>query len=220
MLSLGTGKARTYDADIRMRKSGGTDFTVHDVQFDDESFQQPLYYDVRLTRWNSHRSSAGWAVELTHPKVIARTDEVKDISGRRDGAPVASPAPMSSQVPRWRMSFGHNLLTVNHMRRWFPKGERDRTLLGRLWPYAGVGAGIAVPNPLIEFDGEETSGFLVAGPALQALVGVQAEVAGPFSLYAEAKLQWAAIDVPLDGGGSSTADLWTTTFVVGFSVRF
>ena len=43
----------------------------------------------------------------------------------KNGQPVPSPAPISSQIKRWRASFGHNMLTANYMHRWFPFNDSE-----------------------------------------------------------------------------------------------
>ncbi len=220
-----TGKAHTFNSDISLRHpAAGTDLEVKDVGFDDESltFHPPPNYGARITYWTGKHKQQGIAVDFHHPKAIARTHEVKEITGVKNGVPVASPAPMSTAIERWRVAFGHNILTLNYMHRWFPKGRRDETLLGRMQPYAGIGVGVAIPSPLIQVDGVRVAdGYRIAGPAATAILGLNLDVWGPFSVYAEGKLNWTDLNLRFKSGvGESKTELWTTNILVGASVRF
>ena len=81
-LSFYTGKAHTFNSDIHVSQpSRGSDFTVRDVSFKDDSFtiEPPPNYGVRLTRWVGHCKTHGVQVDFQHAKAIARTNEVKTI---------------------------------------------------------------------------------------------------------------------------------------------
>lgn len=220
VVSVYGGTARTFNSDIRLQQPGGTDLTVHDVSFRDESFENVIYYGFRFTRWNSPTSPHGWAIDFVHPKAIARQDDVTTITGTKNGQPVASPAPINSQLQRWRVSFGHNMLTANYMHRWFFKRCRDDTFEGRSRAYAGVGAGVAIPSPLVQVDGVRTVDYRIAGPALHAVSGFEYDLGGPFSMFLEGKMHWADLDIELKGGGSTTTQLWTASLAAGLSFRF
>jgi lipid A oxidase len=218
-----SGKAWNASADLHLDQPGhDTHATAHDVPLDDRSFtwSPPPNYGVRLWRWNHWNSQWGFMFDYQHPKAIADPNGIRTFSGMKDGVPVSGDLPLSTVFERWRLSFGHNMATLNVCHRWFPKGCRDRSLLGRIQPYVGFGAGAAIPSPLIQVDGVRTVGYRVAGPALQAFAGANVDLWGPFSFFAETKLSYADVTVSLEGGGTSSAEVWTYNLLFGASVHF
>ena len=51
VFSVYGGRAFHTDADLQLKKSGGTDLEFEDVRFDDDSFEMPLYTGARASYW-------------------------------------------------------------------------------------------------------------------------------------------------------------------------
>lgn len=209
-VSLYGGKSITFDADVRFKQPGGTDMTLSDVPWDDESFKSPFYYGARVTYW-FNESPWGLAVDFTHAKMIADTSAVVSVSGTRNGTPVSGTQPVNNTFSNLQLSHGHNLLTGNVMYRW---------QLDRFEPYVGVGAGVAIPH--VEADvvgGQQTQEYQIGGPAAQGLLGLSVRVWDRFSVFSEYKLSYADVKADLNGGGTFEVKPVTNHFVFGISVR-
>lgn len=209
-VSAYSGVAETLDADVEFEQKGGTVLTFEDVMWDDESLKTPIYYGLRLTYWFHRASSWGLGFDFTHAKMIADPDQVVAVRGIRSGAIVAGRERLGETFSNLQLSHGHNLLTLNGLYR-FP-------LIGHLEPYAGLGAGAAIPHVETNVGGVETSEYQLAGPAVQGLIGVTADVTQRLSVFAEYKLSYADINADLRGGGTVQLAPWTNHFVLGLSL--
>jgi hypothetical protein len=85
-----------------------------------------------------------------------------------------------------------------------------------LRPYAGIGAGLAVPHVEVRFAGkpksERTNEYQYAGPAAQAIVGLELQI-GRVSYFLEYKFSFAWIKAALTTNESwknfnMPGDLW------------
>jgi lipid A oxidase len=218
-LSAYGGKAWNLPADLHVRQPGGTDLTLFGVDLHDDSFEGPIYYGLRATYWlpppagEARRGRWGLALDFAHAKVIAQETQVVRQEGTRDGAPVNGRFPVSDTLESYELSHGLNLATLNVVRRWLP--ER-----GRLAPYAGAGAGAAIPHVEATVGGVRTEEYQLAGWTLQGLAGVSLEIAGPVAAFLEYKLNWADVDAGLDGKGSIRQEIWTHQLLLGMTLRF
>jgi len=217
VVSLYGGKAVAHDADVKLDQPGGTHLTFNDVSWDDESFQSPLYYGARLGYWWESAPHWGVALDYTHAKMIAPLGQTVTVSGTRNGVPVQPREPLSATFDNLNISHGHNLLTLNLLYRWQHLGEG---IVDRLQPYLGIGAGVAIPHVEVATAGGNTEEYQVAGPAYQALCGVDFRVYGPVSLFLEYKVSYADLDMDLSGGGRLEVEPWTSHFIFGVSCHF
>ncbi|HEX2115124.1 MAG TPA: hypothetical protein VHM01_12025 [Alphaproteobacteria bacterium] len=209
-ISVYGGGSHTFDSDVKLRQPGGTDLTLKDVPWRDESFESPIYYGARLTYWFED-SPWGLALDFTHAKMIANTGDVVEVSGTRAGMPVSGQEPLGGTFSNLQISHGLNLLTLNGLYR--------LRLPVAIEPYAGIGVGVAIPHVETEIAGVATQDYQLAGPAAQALVGINAPVHGRFSAFLEYKLSYANIDGDLSGGGTLEVEPWTNHFVLGLSFQ-
>lgn len=209
-VSLYGGKSVTFDSDVHFKQPGGTDMTLHDVPWDDESFKSPFYYGARITYWFDE-SPWGLAIDFTHAKIIADTSAVVSVSGTRNGTPVSGNQPVNNTFSNLQLSHGHNLLTANGLYR----------LRWDAWePYAGLGVGVAIPH--VEADvvgGQQTQEYQIGGPAAQGFLGLSVRVWDRLSVFSEYKLSYADVKADLNGGGTFEVKPITNHFVFGISVR-
>ncbi|ALN71289.1 outer membrane protein [Aureimonas sp. AU20] len=167
-----------------------------DVEWDGRTFESGApFYGVRATAWANDLGHPHWGVALdyAHAKVAA------------------DPLPMGVQTLEF--TDGLNLLTINALYRADP--------MGRLTPYAGLGAGVAIPHvEYQEAGGPRTFEYQVTGPAVQALAGADVSVTDFLSVFGEYKLSYSHNEADLKGGGSLETDILTNQIVLGASFRF
>jgi len=218
MLAFYGGRSSTAPSDLRLRRPDGTDLSYRGVAWADESFKAPRYWGLRLAWWPEPAAHWGAALELTHAKISADLAQPVEVTGTRAGAPVSGREPLGASFGSLAFTHGHNLLTANALYRWrsWPVGD-----LG-LRPYAGAGAGVAVPHVEITLAGEPAAVFKyqVAGPAVQVFAGLALEISTRVALFAELKASVAALDADVAGGGSLRFTTRTRHAAVGAALRF
>ncbi|RMF09967.1 MAG: lipid A oxidase [Alphaproteobacteria bacterium] len=208
------GWSKTFDDDMSFNQPNGTNLTLHDLSFDDDSFTfdgGPPYYGLRAIYWRD--SNWGFMVDYTHSKVNPDLNQVATITGTRDGVPVSGQQPLSNTVSLLEFTDGLNLLTFNVL---------YRTDRGRYRPYGGVGVGLSIPN--VEFrranGGPETNEYQITGVAVAGLVGLEMDINDRFALFGEYKLTFSQNEADLNGGGTLEADLWTNHVIFGVAYKF
>jgi lipid A oxidase len=218
-VSAYVGKSRNNSSDVQLRRDD-RNLQFDAVDFDDESFTQPIFWCVRGGYWMKALPEYGFMLEFSHPKAISDTSQVTNVAGNRNGAPYAGRQPISDDIQELEMSHGYNFLTLNFMRRWFPTGKRDTSFWGRMQPYAGVGAGLAIPHVQATVDGVSTSEYQIAGWTMQGLLGINYDLVAGLSAFLEYKLNYSSVDMNLSDGGSISTEIWTNAFILGLSYRF
>jgi lipid A oxidase len=219
LLSQHTGLGLTADADLRLRADDGTDLTFHGVSFRHESFEFPLYYDVRLAWFPRLSSHWGVGLEFVHAKMILEDDDVVRVTGRRGGEPVDVRERVDATIESFNATNGLNLLTIDAIYRRFPgdqRGGRPRLLQ----PYAGAGVGMAVPHVESSIGSVPYQGYQWHGPVLMGFAGVHFVVARGVALSCEYKLSYADLrEMSVPGGTLGVAPL-THHVAAGFSLWF
>uniref|UniRef100_UPI000B8005E9 outer membrane protein n=1 Tax=Candidatus Entotheonella palauensis TaxID=93172 RepID=UPI000B8005E9 len=170
----------------------------------------------RLTYWLSRQSPWGLAVDFTHAKMLAELDEDVSVSDRRGGELVSTREVLGDSFVKLEFSHGHNLLTANVLYRWL--AHNRPAWFGRLQPYAGLGAGVAIPHVEVITASSVTGDYQFAGPTLQGLAGLNIDLIKHLFVFAEFRLSYAHLDVDLQGGGSLEIDAWTYHFNIGLSL--
>ncbi|SEQ70148.1 outer membrane protein [Thalassovita taeanensis] len=163
------------------------------VGWDGKSFSMPPYYGGRITWWNDRNT--GWGLELSHDKAYAGAD-------------------MSPEFTRLEFTDGHNIITVNYMKRWPGKW-------GTFTPYVGAGIGIALPHVDIEpTGGDHTYGYQMTGPAARLTAGASYKLNDRWALFSEYQFTISDNNVDLDGGGDLHARIITNALNFGVSLSF
>jgi lipid A oxidase len=224
-LSAYAGRAWNSPSDLRLRRPG-TDLTLEGVDLEDRSFEGPIHYGLRGTYWippsegDAREGRWGVMLDFTHAKAVVDEGEVVRQRGVRDGAPVHGSFPVSDSIESYELSHGHNLLTLNAVRRWLLPGDRDGTLRGSLRPYVGLGAGAAIPHVEATVAGVRTEEYQLVGWTAQGLAGLGVDLTRSLSAFVEYKLNWADVDASLSGGGSVRQEIWTQQLLLGLTFRF
>lgn len=158
-------------------------------------FSNPPYYGARATYWTS--DTLGFGVEYTHTKAYA-PDAVKTKLG----------------FGRLEFSDGHNVATVNVMKRWPEKW-------GNVTPYVGGGLGLAFPHvDATHVSGSRTYGFQVTGPAMRVMAGASMPISDRFSVFGEYQFTYSQNTGTFDQGGTFKTDIKTNALNVGLSLKF
>src|SRR5205085_5487473 len=112
-LGLRVGQAWPQNSDLRLTRPGGTDVTLRDVSWDDDSFGSPPYFGIDLSWWGAGGSPWAFGLDLTHAKAILVTDETVLAQGRLGGVPVDGPRVVGEVLPRLQLSHGLDFVTGN-----------------------------------------------------------------------------------------------------------
>ncbi len=187
----GLNTANNSDVTLNTPLVSGT----YDVDWYGDSFHMPPYWGVRGTWWLNDFSLPHWGVafDYTHAKVKAAH---------------------LGTIPFTHLEFtdGLNTATLNALYR--------MPLNNRFTLYGGAGAGVAFPHvevKTIPYQGT-TWEYQVTGPTVQALIGVDMDVAYGVSLFAEYKANYSWNDADLVGGGKLKTDVLTHQFAAGISI--
>ncbi|HEY8277993.1 MAG TPA: hypothetical protein VIH99_00125 [Bdellovibrionota bacterium] len=206
------GLAAAPDSQVVIRQSGGTDITLHDVDWSSDSLRPPLYYGARVVFWLPTRKEAGFGLDFTHTKVSARDTQVVKASGLRAGNRIEGWEPVGNTVEGLGFLHGLNLFLVVMHRRWFAEENFQ--------PYFGAGAGVAMPHMDGKIGNTRGNAFAYGGMAFQAMGGFSQKIYGPLALFAEYKLQRASIDVPYDRNTQVTTTIWVHQGALGLAAHF
>ncbi|WP_342454019.1 lipid A oxidase [Sagittula salina] len=165
------------------------------VGWEGKPFTMPPYYGARATWWQS--DTLGFGVEYTHTKAYM-PDDVKSRLG----------------FSRMEFSDGHNVATLNVMKRWPEK-------YGKVTPYVGGGLGVAFPHvDAVHGSGSRTYGFQVTGPAARLMAGASMPINDRYSVFGEYQFTYSQNEGTFDGGGTFKTDIKTNALNVGISFNF
>ena len=201
------GVTYTHPSTVAITKPGSTDMTVKDFNWIGRPFNAPVYYGIRVQRWQPI-GGFGSMIDFTHAKAIAVASDEAAFAGTRDGKPVEPKAPVGKVFRHLEFSHGHNMLTLNGLFRWPSLGA----LSGPLRPYVGLGGGITLPHTEIGFADKNTRTYeyQFAGFVAQILGGVEINF-GRTSMFVEYKFSYSPYEVPLSEeprGFILFTDLW------------
>ncbi|MGJ8622913.1 MAG: outer membrane protein [Yoonia sp.] len=167
------------------------DFTA---KWEGRSFEAPIYYGLRATRWQS--DTFGWGAEFTHAKVYS-DQETRDEGG----------------FSHFEMTDGINILTANAYRRW-------PNALGAVTPYVSGGVGLSIPHVEVISDGGRTWGYQVTGPATRLTAGARYAITEDWGVFGEYQNTVSFNDMELDNGGALESRIITNALNVGVSFNF
>ena len=197
-----------HRSDTKLIRNDGTDITLKNMGWDGDMLMPPIDGGVRYIDWFG---PAGFMVDFLHNKAVARLG--KGAHGRKLSNPVietvetegtlkGNPAPdklkLTELFDRLEFTHGQNMLLFGGVLRFSGLSPRIR-------PYAGIGAGVAVPHVEVWFKGEDlknrTNEYQYAGPAVSTIAGVEFRL-GRLSYFLEYKWSWASISGLLTGDES------------------
>jgi lipid A oxidase len=216
VLTLLLGNSWVAESDLRVER-GDTAVTLENVPWEGRAFDDPPYYDVRLTWWSPRRPLWGVGLDLTHAKAYLDDGEVVFARGRIAGREVAGPLLARDVVQQLNFSHGLNTVTVDVYRRFLAPRRPYREAQVAL--YLGAGAGVAVPHVEATVAGVPTREYQLGGPALRGTIGLDVPFDDHVSLVGEGVLSWVDLDVDLEGGGSLATELLVPQLTFGLALR-
>lgn len=219
--SLYLGASHTSNSDIRIRQPGtGSDATFHSVNWDSESFRNPIYYGVRLNHFFAEHPNWGAGFDFTHDKVYAGTGQVVHVDGIWNGTPVNEDARMDQRVQSFSISHGVNILALNVYHRWMHQ-MNNAFPSGRWQPYAGAGLTYYLLHPENIVNGQNNAeSYKGSGFGYQLLGGLQYGITQTVGVFIEAKYNSGKVDVDTAGGGRGETHLKSSQLLAGVNVTF
>jgi hypothetical protein len=188
------GKAVTANTTLRISPAAGAVVLVFkDFQFEDRSFQTPLYYGLRGGYMIGPR--IGVEGEFIHVKVFGRVEDL----------------PPALQVQQYNVSHGLNLLLANFVFRRVLTDRFDLALRG--------GIGIGIPHPEIRMLGEALEKYQIRGAAFQTSGGIEFKLASRLLWLGEYKFTGTNPRFELRSSRIENRFL-THHFVTGLGIRF
>lgn len=211
------------NSEMTLDRPNGTNVTLKGIEWYGEPFKFPLYAGVRATQW---RGPFGFMIEFLHDKAVARTGkgahgsrvtgeraipQMVETFGKIKGADTPAQMKITDVLDRLEFTHGHNMLLPTLM-------MRLGALTPQLRPYVGFGAGMALPHvevwPAGEDEPSRTNEYQIAGPAMQALFGLEIRTAWG-SYFLEYKYTFAWLSLALTGGKTpkwcncdAVSDMW------------
>ncbi|UYZ59501.1 hypothetical protein [Hymenobacter latericus] len=187
---LGQAQHRTWEAAL----SGGaalnvpTPLRIHQreapvlrlqARYRTEPFRPPVYYDARLATW---RGSQGWALRLTHHKIILRN--------------------RPPEVQRFSITDGFNLITLTRL--WQRHGFAWAAGAGAVITHPES----TVRNKTFpERGGLLGTGYFLSGPVLEVGVAKRYAFAPRWFVQAEARATAAYVRVPIENGHANVTNV-------------
>ncbi len=214
------GKSSSQASDVHLSLPNNTNLTFSNVSWDDKSFENPVYWGLRLTYWLPQAQHWGIALDFTHAKIHADLNATVQVRGIRGGSAVNTQEPLRNTFAELAMSHGYNQLTLNAFYRWPIQSRQSRDGLSDLTPYVGVGAGIAYPHVEVTTAGSVTDEYQIAGMVVNGMAGINYELSKSLAMFGEYKLSYADMHAELVGGGSLDTKLWTSHFNLGVIYHF
>jgi len=216
--SIYLGASHIGNSDVRITQPDtGSDATFHDVSWNSESFNNPVYYGIRLNHFFEKHPDWGFGLDFTHDKVFARVDQAVQVDGTWNGAPVNEAARMDQRVQSFSISHGVNTLALNGYRRW-SLGADSFLPCPRCRPYVGAGPTWYVLHAENTVNGQHNDeGYKSGGFGYQLLLGLHFRITPLLGIFIETKHNRGKVEVDIAGGHAETT-LKSTQLLAGLSI--
>lgn len=170
-VELSGGDAYCVKMPLRIQQSDYEDIEIT-AKYATHSFQSPIYYSIRIAKWNDTRA---WELELVHLKL--------DLSNK------------PADVQRFEVSHGYNLFTVNRV--W-----TSRTYIFRLGAGVVIAhpESTVRDQSFDEHGGMLNRGYYISGPTAQAAVGKRFYIHQHIFFAIEGKLTGSYARTPIEDG--------------------
>jgi hypothetical protein len=172
------GDAYCLKMPLRIQQSGYEDIEIT-AKYATHSFQLPIYYSIRVAKWNDTRA---WELELVHLKL--------DLTNK------------PAEVQRFEVSHGYNLFTVN--RAWTSRKYIFRLGAGIIIAHP---ESTVREQSFDEHGGMLNRGYYISGPTAQAAVGRRFYVHQHVFLAIEGKVTGTYARVPIADGHATVPNV-------------
>lgn len=208
-----------YRSDVHFVRPDDTDVVFKRMGWDGDALMPPIDGGVRVVKW---RHNLGFMIDFLHNKAVSRLGkgahgrkidnpviETVKAEGRIAGRPAPAEIKLTDFFERFEFTHGHNVLMATPL-------IRMADIFPGIRPYAGIGAGVAIPHVEVWYPGQDkatrTNEYQYAGPAWQVVAGLEYR-RGNTSFFLEYKFNYAWIAGSLTGDQSwmnfnMPGDLW------------
>ncbi|ARS34704.1 hypothetical protein CA264_04205 [Pontibacter actiniarum] len=189
-MAVAGGAAYNFRTPLHIKQRNAQNIEI-DADYRTEPFTPPVYYDIRVSTWQSDR---GWELKFTHHKLIL------------DNTP--------PEVQRFSITNGYNFLTLNRL--WQSKGLTWSAGAGLVitHPESTIRN---VPYP--ENKGIFNKGYYISGPALEAALAKRYFFADRWFILAEGRITASYVEVPVADGEAQVTSL-ALHGLLGLGFRF
>lgn len=162
------------------------------AQYITEPFQPPVYYDIRLSRWQDEK---GWGLKFTHHKLILTN--------------------LPPEVQRFSITDGFNLLTFNRL--WKTHGLILSAGAGVVITHPES----TIRNkPFPENQGLFRDGYYISGPTAEMAIAKQYYFAPRWFVLGETRLTGSWVRVPITDGHADVTNVSLHLLAgVGFKIK-
>ncbi len=165
VLSFYIGASQTRPSDLHVEQpSRGNDATVRKVRWLGYPFRFEPYYGIRLSYTPPGAPQTSIALDFTHYKIYARTQDVVSQSGTWHGTALDESSAMSNRVQSIEMTHGLNMLGLSVF---------QQLSTSREGVYVGGGPVIYVPHTESRIDGLMHGNYGFGGWGFQTHAGLR-----------------------------------------------
>ena len=195
-ISFYLGASQTRPSDLHVVQNAlGNDATMRRVPWPGYPFRFEPYYGLRLSYFAPGHPETRVALDFTHYKIYARTEDLVVQDGDWHGAPLHEVAPMRERVQSFEMTHGLNMLGLSVLQQLSGSGNGI---------YVGAGPVLYVPHSESRVDGKAGGNqFAFGGFGFQGQTGVRGCADGR-PLFAEIKYNEGHPTVPIALGFAQT----------------
>ena len=197
VLSFYLGGSQTRPSDLHVvQQARGNDLTVHGMRWYGYPLRFEVYYGIRLIYTPPGHPWTRLAMDYTHYKIYAETNDSAVQDGRWHGTALSQTAPVSERVQSFEMTHGLNMLGLSVLQ------QLSGTVNGAI--YVGGGPVIYVPHAESRVDRAPFTGpYQYGGAGFQVQLGARG-CAGDRPIFAELKRDRGAPKVSISQGMAQT----------------
>ena len=197
-ISFYFGASQTRPSDLHIVQSSlANDATMHQVPWPGYPFRFEPYYGLRLSYFAPGHPETRIALDFTHYKIYARTEDSVVQDGVWHGVPLQDDGPMRERVQSFELTHGLNMLGLSVLQQVSDSGSGGGV-------YVGGGPVLYVPHAESRVDGMAGGDrYSFGGFGFQTHVGVRG-CAGAQPVFAEVKYNEGHPTVPIALGLAQT----------------
>ena len=214
-LEIYAGKFLPRRSDLTVRRpAAGDHITYYNVKWADRSFENPLYYGLRISKFASRESRIGFELEFVHAKVYSDPEAYLTAEGRLGNQPVTGIRRLGDYIQKFNISHGLNFAMANLV--WRTARWRNGPFSAES-PFAvfrsGVGTCLCHTESVI--NGQAGEQYEWGGPGFQTSIGGVLPINRALSLMLEYKFTHAWLRGLKVSGGKADSGIGGSHLVFG-----